>query len=362
MKGNPTCISPSSLAPWLISFVPQIVRADGVPVKQVQTHIMGGAALLTSALPLLKDTGEGMRGILQLCYSMVATVQCSIQQLSSEPNVLVPVDPNPEMAEGILPPSFFDLLPLADRMAADVDRPSVELIHIISRLVQLSAFARSQPLQDGQPEVAAMIRKAVEIEEQLDLWEQGQDGIWIVTEERADNFFPTDTVFEDSYHVYADMWTARVWKDYRWARIMVNQLLLECVDAFPATSLPLTPPARQQRSFEVIQRVARDTLVSIPTHYRHPGLELAHREHFDRTRGGAGIGAGGVPTLLFSIKVAGAAPGVPHGYWEWALRILETIWADTGMIQAKKLRELLARAKDGRRRRQSAIYIKRESV
>lgn len=47
------------------------------------------------------------------------------------------------------------------------------------------------------------------------------------------------------------------------------------------------------------------------------------------------MGAAGIPTLLFQIKVAGCAPFVPDSYRNWAKGILETVWADTGIRQAR---------------------------
>ena len=336
----------------------QIVRGEGA--KAAQTHIMGGAALMRSFLPFFQHSQLGLQGLLQLCFSMVATVQTSIQQLSPEPNVMVPIHPVANTGEEVLPSAIFDWIALSGTMISTPDVPAAELINMLSRFVQMSAFVRSHVLHDGRPETFGMIREALDMERQLAEWEANQEGIWAVTEERADDgFFPPDAVFEGCYHVYMDMWTARVWTNYRWARIMVNQLLIESVDRFPASSLSLLSTAQQRASLATIARVARDTLVSTPTHYRHPRLKPVHREFFDKTRGGAGIGAGQIPTLLFQLKVAGGAPGVPRSYFEWALAMMETIFADTGMIQARRLAEQLAKAREPGGAR---VFVKREDA
>lgn len=323
----------------------QIVRGEGG--KAAQTHIMGGAALMRSLLPFFQHSHVGIRGLLQLCFSMVATVQTSTQQLSPEPNVMVPINPVANTGEEVLPSAVFDWIALSGSMISAPDVPAAELISILSRFVQLSAFVRSHVLHDGKPETFRMIQEALDMERQLADWETRQEGIWAVTEERADDgFFPPDAVFEGCYHVYTDMWTARVWTNYRWARIMVNQLLIESVDRFPASSLSLLSTAQQRASLATIARVARDTLVSTPTHYRHPRLKPVHRELFDKTKGGAGIGAGQIPTLIFQLKVAGGAPGVPKSYFEWAIAMMETIFSDTGMIQARRMAELLAKTRE----------------
>ncbi|KAK1828465.1 white-opaque regulator 1 [Podospora conica] len=326
----------------------ETVRSEGgTPTKAAQTHIMGGAALMRSLLPYFQHSHVGVRGLLQLCFSMMATVQTSVQQLSPEPNVMIPTSPVASMGKDVLPSALFDWITLSGNMISTRDKPSAELITILSRFVQLSALVRSQHFHDGRPETFGIIREALDIEHELADWEARQEGIWAVSEERADDgFFPPDAVFEGCYHVYTDMWTARVWTNYRWARIMVNQLLLESVDRFPASSLPLLSPAQQRESLATIARVARDTLVSTPTHYRHPRLKPVHRECFDKTMGGAGIGAAQIPTMVFQLKVAGGAPGVPKSYFDWALAMMETVFADTGMIQAKRLAELLAKTRE----------------
>ena len=302
---------------------------------------MGGAAILSSSLPIRNSDPEAPRALLQMCFSMVAAIQGSFQYSSPEPNVLIPTNPGAASGEGPLPGIFFDWIAMSGKMVSERDRPSAELITIILRFVQLSALVRSRPLVDGQPKTTEVIRQALEIDSQLDSWERRQEGLWAVTEERVDGFFPPQAVFDGCYHVYADMFTARVWNHYRWARIMAAQMLLESVARFPASSAPLVPPAQQQLALDRARRLARDILVSIPSHYRHPALQPSHCDYFDRTKGGAVIGIAGIPTLLFEIKVAGCAPGIPRHFRTWALGILETVWADTGMFQAKALADLL---------------------
>jgi len=223
---------------------------------------------------------------------------------------------------------------MSESMASALDRPSTELIRILAQLVHLSAFVSGHVLADGRPKTSEVILEALDIDAQLDAWEQRQEGIWLVMEEYEKDF-PPEAVFDGCYHVYTDMWTARVWNHYRWARTMVNEMILQFVECYPVSSGPLVSKIQEWRSRRCIVRVARDILVSIPTHYRHPGLEPHHRRLLEKTSGGAGMGAAGIPTLLFQIKVAGCAPYVPSSYRMWAKGILETVWASTGITQAR---------------------------
>ncbi|KAK3692946.1 hypothetical protein B0T22DRAFT_367393 [Podospora appendiculata] len=319
----------------------EVTRGNAEP-HTARTHLMGGAAMLRSILP---RAGPGvLRALLQLCFSMVTyCTQLSISLLSNLPKSLY-ADSMPQLipclSAGIaLPDIFFDWVTLSENLATPQDKPAAELINTIARFVQLSAFVHSYALSDGRPKTADVMLDLLSLDAALDGWERRQvGGIWAVSESTCEPggfVFPPDGVFENTYHMYTDMWTARVWNHYRWSRNMVNQMLLDYADRYPTSSAPLISAAQQQRSLACVARLSRDALVSIPTHYRHPALKRVHREYFDKTKGGAGMGAAGIPTLLFQIKVPGCAPGVPMHYRLWAMRMLETIWADTGMLQAK---------------------------
>ncbi|KAK3295677.1 uncharacterized protein B0H64DRAFT_322315 [Chaetomium fimeti] len=321
----------------------EVIRGGNEPSSPARTHVMGGAAILNNSLPLPQSPADGPRGLLQLCFSMVSSRQGSFQFSSPEPNVVIPTHID-RQCEGALPGTFFNWIATIDNTVTERDRPSAELIKVIARFVQLSALARSQPLVDGRPKTAALIREALEINRDLEAWEARQEGIWVVAEERLnDGFFPLEAVFDGCYHIYDNTYIARVWNHYRWAHTLVNQMLLESVARFPASSAALVSAEQQKRSLGWIRRLARDMLVSVPTHYRHPKLQPAHWDCFDKTKRGAMIGIAGIPTLLFEVKVAGCAPGVPARYRSWALNIIETAYRDTGMYQAKALAGFLGK-------------------
>jgi hypothetical protein len=296
---------------------------------------MGGAAILNTFMSLKQTPVDGARGLLQMCFSTLSIRQGSFQYSSSEPNSIIPTHAEPQ--DDLLPETFFEWISVSEKMVSEADRPSAELIQVLARFVQLTTLVRTQPHFDGQPRTSDTIRQALAIDVELEAWERRQQGIWAVVEERVPDSLPPEAVFEGCYHIYDDTYIARVWNHYRWARIMVNQLLLECIDRFPTSSGSLITPEQQQRSLECIRRLARDTLVSVPTHYRHPSLQPAHWEYFDKTKFGAAVGVAGIPTLLFGIKVAACAPGLPDYYRTWALGILETVYRRTGMFQAKVL-------------------------
>jgi hypothetical protein len=317
---------------------------------------MGAAALVKSLSPWT-DATDAFRGLLQLCFSMVPSVLCSQQQRSPEPNVLIPTQFVPCHISGItLPDAFFEMITMSDHMAPPQDKPAGELILTITRLVQLSAFVRSHPLADGQPKAANAIREVLELDAELDRWESrtAGTGIWAYTLE-GDNDgedsspFPPAAVFRGRYHAYSSMWAARVWNHYRWARITSSQMIVEACERFPTSAASVLGPdlaTRRANGLEVNRRMTLETLTSLPTHWRHPALGREHRVRIEKTAGGAGIGAAGIPTLLFQIKSVACAPGVPREYWAWGLGALDTIWRDTGMLQAKALADLIRKHGD----------------
>jgi hypothetical protein len=277
---------------------------------------------------------------------MLASKQSSFQYPSPEPNVVIPTNIEPACGTPLLD-HFFGWLSIIDKTVSEADRPSAELIKIMTRFIQLSSLVRSQPLVDGHPETADIIREALEINADLESWRTNQIGIWTFTEHHLPDSYPPQAVLEGSYHVYDNTYVARTWNHYRWTHILTNQLLLESLSLFPTTATSLLPPDQLHRSLATIRRLARDVLVSVPTHYRHPALRPEHVERFDETKPGSGIGVSGLPTLLFQVKVAGCAPGLQEGYRAWALGVLETAYGDIGMFQANALAGFLRRMVEG---------------
>lgn len=236
-----------------------------------------------------------------------------------------------------LPEAVLEWILLSKQSLPQEDKSAAELLLTLSRFLQLSAGLHGRPLSDSQAGIRELISEAMLIETSLEAWEeqhQTPGSRWGFSTEAAD--FPPESAFQGRYHVYVNgMWSARVWNHYRWARMLVNRTILELDDKSRGLDF-------RDRHLETIRRMANDLLVSLPTHFRHPRLTRAHRDLLDRTcilpRGSAaGIGSAGLPSALMQLQVAGSAPGVPREYGEWALGVLETVWSETGMLQAQTL-------------------------
>ncbi|CRK13738.1 hypothetical protein BN1723_001998 [Verticillium longisporum] len=233
----------------------EVVKGTHHATGTVHAHVMGGAALMRSWCPLPNAPFGGFRALMQLCYSMLLS-----------------------------------------------------------------------------------------LDTELGTWADSLEGQWLYRTEKAPDL-PPRAVFRGEYHLYFGVWFARIWNYYRWARILVDQNLLDLINQNPISSLPLVSVARRAQVLDTIRSLARDVLVSTPSHWRHPLLDDAAQITVE-SAGGGGSGAAGLPALLFQLKVASCAPGVPKSFWAWALDIIQTIWGDMGMLHARSMMEAMRAHQD----------------
>jgi len=224
------------------------------------------------------------------------------------------------------------------------EKPATDLLAIISRFVHLSAHMRKHAFEDGSAETAGVIRDAVRLDADLAALHARMDGTWCFMV--VDGDLPRNVCFGGRYHTYTDMWIARIWNYYRWGHILVCQTALELAAAYPASAAGLVSPEAESRCLATIRRLAEDVIVSLPTHWRHPGLAEEDQRRV-QNRAGAGAGSAGVPATLFHLVAAACAPGVPAEYASFGLATLDTVWAHMGMLQARSLAELVRAHRDG---------------
>lgn len=244
-----------------------------------------------------------------------------------------------------VPKTFFDSVEFARSNQNPIDYPSVDVGYLISRFIDISCIVQRSVLRDGKPKTTATLQQMIELDSDFASWELGLKGPWLYRTETTQDL-PPEAVFQGRHHVYFDLWFARMWGYYRWARILLNQMILSFANSNPMSSLPLQSANERDDRFRLIKKLARDILVSAPSHWRHPSL-TANAPKFVVEDGGAGSGAAGVPILLFHLKAAACAPGVPLEYWEWAQGIIECIWADMGMLHAKSMMDAMRTHRDG---------------
>lgn len=219
------------------------------------------------------------------------------------------------------------------------DVPAADLGSLIARFLKVSTRARSQKLRDGEATVRQTMEKLFKLDRELAVWEESLDGHWRYKTQHAPHL-PPAAVFDGEHHIYYDMWVARIWNYYRWARILVNQVVLEMASRYPKSGSSMSEEIARKDRLKIITKESRDTLVSTPCHWRHPLLKGRMPESVEQLGGGR-AGSAGLPILLFQLKVAGCAPGVPRNYWEWTYGIMNCIWGDMGMLHAKNMMDIM---------------------
>lgn len=238
-----------------------------------------------------------------------------------------------------LPPMFHDWVNVARQAMQPEDFPAATLGDLVARFIKMSIIAHTRKFRDGEAAVGQLLRKLLELDFALGSWVTSLDGIWRYKTLQAPNL-PPSAVFGGEYHVYHDLWVARVWNHYRWARILVNQVMLDMAAKYPLSSSPLTADIAYKERFKTIKTEARNTLVSASCHWRHPLLSGKIGQQIEELGVGR-LGSAGLPILLFQLKVAACAPGVPHEYWNWTYDIMNCIWGDMGMLHAKNMMDTM---------------------
>lgn len=301
----------------------ELVKGTHQGIAHVHAHVMGGVAILRRWCPMPQAAFGGVRAMVQMCFSLFIPAYISNTDL---------------------PPTLYEWIAFSSSLLDPIDRPASDLGLLVGRSIQLSAYIQTRILSDGRPNTTSTLQKLMDLDADFVEWEQNLEGPWLYRTEKADHI-PPEAVFQGHYHCYYDMWAARMWGHYRWARIIVNQAIVDFVNNYPLSSLPLVSATELQRRFEIIRILVRDVLVSTPSHWRHPLLEDKTPVPVDKL-GGGGSGSAGIPVVLFHLKLAACAPGVPAAYFDWTYGVMECIWSDMGMLHAKSMMEAMKAHKD----------------
>ncbi|KAF5005642.1 hypothetical protein FDECE_7919 [Fusarium decemcellulare] len=301
----------------------ELVKGAHQGIAHVHAHVMGGVALLRRWCPMPEVAFLGVRAMVQMCYSLFIPAH-----MSSTP----------------LPTPFYEWVAFSGTLLEPADRPATDLGMLIGRFVQVSTYIQTHILTDGRPHTLAALQQMLDIDASFAEWERGLGPTWRYRTEKADQASPA-AVFDGQYHIYFDMFLARMWGHYRWSRTLLNQTIVGFIKDYPQSSSSLVSETQYHRRLEIIRNLARDTLVSTPTHWRHPLLSDKSAVPVENT-GGAGSGSAGLPIVLFHLQTAACAPGVPGAYWDWAFGVMECIWSDMGILHAKSMMDAMISHRD----------------
>ncbi|GAW22316.1 hypothetical protein ANO14919_118520 [Xylariales sp. No.14919] len=282
------------------------------------THIHGAVALSRSVLPVAHSPNGGARGVLQLMLSMFIPCQ---------------------MTETPLPPGFFECLKLCKQLLQGcIESCAVDSAFAISRLLQLILTVDRVSFLDEQSETDDLIQQFLAMEAVFDRVEQQLQAAYPFVEHRSDQ--PSPALFRGKWHRYTEIWGARIWNHFRWARLLLGEHIIKFTVKYPHSSARYISPLHKVRCYSTIERIAEDTLISTPSHWHHPVLDEATAKKYEAP-GQGGAGAAGLPSLLWHLKVSGCAPNVPPDFWDWAYSVLQVVWKSMGMQHALALAEVM---------------------
>lgn len=215
-----------------------------------------------------------------------------------------------------------------------------DLAVAIAQVLQILTLSKSPLLSDGDTETAKVLGQLHGMDSVMNNLEYELQLSLPFTIETAPKEYPSEAVFKGKYHRYIEIEAARLWNHLRWARILVVQRLIELNKMFPQSYTVVIPPSQTEDFYSTSQRMAEDIITSTPSHWHHPILSDVQARRLASV-GKGGTGAAGLPGLLWHLKVAGCAPGVPTEFWDWSYAIAQVVWKTMGMQHALALSEVM---------------------
>ncbi|KAH7360131.1 hypothetical protein BKA65DRAFT_179564 [Rhexocercosporidium sp. MPI-PUGE-AT-0058] len=193
------------------------------------------------------------------------------------------------------------------------DAVAAPLAYTASRFVDLYASVRSGRTVD--PKIT--IHQAKTLDAELVEWEQTLPPRWHFTEEISDNAL---YAFHNKTHKYHDFWIARMLSNYRWVRILINNLILLHL---PSSSSDRISP------MSTITRLSTDICHSLSYFFEPCIIEEGQIAPFPVLAG--------CLVILFPLAVVGCAVGVPDEMHNWAIDQLDMIGGRMGIRSATRL-------------------------
>lgn len=224
-----------------------------------------------------------------------------------------------------LPPSpeLVELSTLISRNPNTEDAAASAAIEIMMRFIDLDASVRRRELTDPNQIILQVLLLETEYEE----WERELPPEWSFKAEQAKR--PDNTHFDGMYHIYSDIWYARMLNHYRWVRILLNELLLSHMARLP--QLTTGHLAQKRKSLTIINAMATDICRSIPSHFRRYANLTGSEKLPPRMSG--------IFLIIWPLAIAGAAIGVSDYLYNWVIQRLEMISSQLGVRSASTIIE-----------------------
>jgi hypothetical protein len=239
-----------------------------------------------------------------------------------------------------LPAQYFEVLDMCRKLLPAQEQCTCDLAVTTASFLNILTLSKSPLLSDGDLDTARVLRQLLHIDSTMDKLEQQLHISLPFTIENAPKEYPQEAVFRGKYHKYVDIEVARLWNHLRWARILVVQRIIELKKEFPHSYSHVVSSAQAEECYSTSRRMADDIITSTPSHWHHPILSEAQARRLAAV-GKGGTGAAGLPGLLWHLKIAGCAPGVPTEFWDWSYALAQVVWRTMGMQHALALSEVM---------------------
>jgi hypothetical protein len=177
------------------------------------------------------------------------------------------------------------------------DAHSASLVDIIYRFTNLHAQIRNgNPLYDSN----LIVQEALALDLELDEWDKELPETWRFTVKNTTQ--NSKYTYNGQVHEYRDMWKLRVYNNYRWARIIINEVII--VHQAQSGSFCSENPLQKQRSLNVITKLATDLCTGVSSMLDRVSVWEAKRKAIPPISG--------CFVILFPLAVAGSGMGVPE--------------------------------------------------
>lgn len=201
------------------------------------------------------------------------------------------------------------------------DIPAITLANIAHKFTNLHASIKDNTLLDSNAILVEVLALDIALEE----WHQNLPEFWRFKIRPATEDMPF--TFLGMTHDYKDVWVSRVLNNYRWLRILVNELLL--VHMKQDETGTYTPEHEEQRkkSVEMISMMATDICTGVSSSFFQSRV--------------IGAAMSGIFMILFPLGIAGSAWAVSEELHCWVVNLLRYIGNQLGISQAISMVELV---------------------
>ncbi|CAI7648448.1 unnamed protein product [Penicillium palitans] len=192
--------------------------------------------------------------------------------------------------------------------------PGVDLVDIMVRFTKFDAYVHHQ-----KPDARAVVDSALLFEDELREWETNLPVDWSFTVKESNTY---EYTFRGQYHIYKDMWVARIFNHYRWARLLANERIISQISKM--TRPTANDVIQRQRALHTIACMAIEICAGAASQEAISAQGVAEDPSHIPLLNGTFM-------LLFPLGIAGGAAGSPDEVHDWVVGALERIGSTMGI-------------------------------